>query len=138
MVMIDHATLYPVLGAAVTAMLASLVTYASMRFGKSGHIRTTEAEDLWREAKVIRQALAERAEALEKQMRDTTAEVTVLRQQNAELKYEVLTLRQENAALEVEVGKLRIENAALRRNMDAGLAEMSAANAAAVTERKEA
>lgn len=110
-----EAYLIPAMAALITSAVASAATYGAVRRAKSGAIKTTEADVLWKEAGAIRRELAERVQELEKHIERNDSEIATLRTENAGLKHEVLTLRSENAALRVQVEELRAENVELRR-----------------------
>lgn len=106
--------LIPAVGAVATAAIAALATYLSMRWAKSGQIKSTEADVLWREAGTIRRDLWEQIQKLEQHIEANEGQIAELRLKNAELKEEVMRLRTENAQLTREVEALREENVALR------------------------
>lgn len=119
--MIDLTVLAPALAAIVTAGLASIGTYVSMRRAKSGQINSTEADQLWVESSAIRRELREQIQQMEMHIVDNEARIDALRQEilalraeNATLKHEVLTLREENATLKQAIGALKQENVELR------------------------
>ena len=120
---IDLTVLAPALAAIVTAGGSSVVTYLAMRRGKSGQIKTTEANVLWTEAGAIRRELREQVQQLEAHISQNEVDIAKLRAENAELKHEVLTLRTENAALKVQVDILRAENVELRAKQEGRAAE---------------
>lgn len=107
--------LFPALAAIATGGGASLLTYLSVRLGKSGRINSSEADDLWKESGAIRRELREQVRALEARCAENEEEIIRLRAENAELKHELLTVRAENAALSVEVGRLTQENKELKQ-----------------------
>lgn len=106
--------LVPAIGAVSTAAIAALATYLSMRWSKSGQIKSTEADVLWKEAGTIRRDLWEQIQKLEQHIQSNETQIAELRLKNAELKEEVMRLRTENAQLTREVEALREENVGLR------------------------
>lgn len=106
--------LIPAAGAVVAAFIGSAATYLSLRWSKSGQIKSTEADVLWEESTSIRRELREQIQQLKEHLDQTEMEVAQLRKENAELKIEILTLRRENTELKAMTEALRQENVVLR------------------------
>lgn len=108
-------------GAAATA----LVRYLTGRRRMSGRVETSEAAQLWQEAREHREGLMRRVEALERQLERALGERAELLGMVEELQRELDSVRGELATVRIEsrqkdeqIAKLRHENERLAGRVD--------------------
>jgi predicted RNase H-like nuclease (RuvC/YqgF family) len=100
--------------ALIASVLGSVVTYLVAVRRLSGKVKTTEAEDLWREAGALRKEYLDAAEDLRSQLRDCRERIAVIEMDNERLHTENHRLQKRVEELTRENERLRLEIAQLR------------------------
>lgn len=97
--------------AVAAALLSPIFAFLIIKTKSSGRINTTEASDLWKESKSIREEL--RDEIMELQR-----EINQLRIENQTMEAEINGLKMENLVLKNEIRILMLENESLKKRLE--------------------
>jgi chromosome segregation ATPase len=108
----------PWIVAIVAALVGPLLAYVGVARRLSGKIGTSEASDLWEEARSIREGFRLRIEELNDVVRECNERIDALEERNAALFRENENLRYQVSVHERTIATLTEENKSLRKRVE--------------------
>lgn len=116
------------LGAIGGAAVTGAVAWAIAKRGKSGQIKTTEAETLWAQAQEMRDELRTRLEHCETELTEVKREAAAAKEEALDLKTQLVDARSKMADQQMEIADLKSQLADASHELRKALTELITKN----------